>query len=62
MCVRFSILAGSERLELPLHLVEFLVSALLQIDELVASRVDAAEDLIELEVQGAGVAVLGVLN
>ena len=58
----FPILAGAQSFELALHLVERVVGAILKIDEFVARGVDAPEDLVELEVQGARVAVLSVLH
>ena len=44
----FPVLAGAQSFELALHLVEFLVGAILKIDERVAGGIDAAKDLIEL--------------
>src|SRR5687768_12412184 len=48
--------------ELPLHLVELLIGAILEIDQLVARRIDAADQLVELEVERAGIAVLSALD
>ena len=42
--------------ELTLHLVELLIGAILEIDQLVARRIDAADQLVELEVERAGIA------
>ena len=54
--------AGSQGLELPLHLLELLIGAMLEVDELIARRIDASKDLIELQVQGPGIAVLRILH
>ncbi len=42
--------------------LELEVAQAFYIDHLVASRIDGADELIELEIDGAGVAVLGVLD
>lgn len=46
----------------PLQRVEFLVRAILQVDEVVARFAHAVDHLIELEMQRPGIAVLSVLD
>ena len=63
--VRFrfqSLLAQSERLELPLNFLEFFIAAVLEVYELISGGVQATQYFVQLEVQSARVAVLGVLN
>src|SRR5688572_28301478 len=52
----------SERLELPLQALKLLVREVLHVDELVARLGDRADQLVELELNHARVAVLSALN
>src|SRR5215510_2755282 len=51
-----------ERVKLTLDLINFFVRAVLEIDQVVAGLLDAAQQFIELEVKCARIAVLRVLN
>jgi hypothetical protein len=48
--------------ELPLQVVEFFFRHLLEIDQTIARAFDAADQLVELEMNGLRVAVLRVLD
>ena len=43
-----SLLAGTQRFELALYLVDLFVGAVLEVDKLVTSRIDAPKNFIEL--------------
>jgi len=57
-----SLLAQSERLELPLNFLELFIAAVLEVYELISGGVQATQYFVQLEVQSARVADLGVLN
>lgn len=48
--------------ELTVQIVQRVIGEIFEVDQLVASRVNAAYQLVELEMHGASVAVLRVLN
>jgi hypothetical protein len=59
---RLALLARLQRTKLAFDLRHFLVGALFEIDKPVAGGIEGAQELVQLEVQGAGVPVLGMLD
>ena len=59
---RLALLARLQRTKLAFDLRHFLVGALFEIDKPVAGGIKGAQELVQLEVQGAGVPVLGMLD